>query len=64
MNYTLIKKEQNVGGDWSVAIDVNGTILHLLYADEPTANIISSSAQNFIDTPSEELTDEESIDIE
>ena len=59
MSYTLIKKEQNVGGDWSVAIEVNETILHLLFSTEPTESILTGAAQNFIDTPPEELEEVE-----
>ena len=59
MNYTLIKKEQNVGGDWSVAIEVNETTLHLLFPTEPTESTLTSAAQSFIDTPPEELEEVE-----
>ena len=59
MNYKLIKKEQNIGSDWSVAIEVNGTTLHLLYPSDPTESILSSAAQSFIDFPPEELEDVE-----
>ena len=59
MNYTLIKKEQNVGGDWSVAIEVNETILHLLFPTEPTESTLTGAAQSFIDNPPEELEEVE-----
>ena len=59
MNYKLIKKEQNVGGDWSVAIEVNETILHLLFPTEPTESTLCGSAQYFIDNPPEELEEVE-----
>lgn len=59
MNYTLIKKEQNVGSDWSVAIEVNGTTLHLLFPTEPTESTLTGAAQSFIDFPPEELEEVE-----
>ena len=59
MNYKLIKKEQNIGGDWSVAIEVNETTLHLLFPSDPTESTLSSSAQYFIDNPPEELEEVE-----
>ena len=59
MNYTLIKKEQNVGGDWSVAIEVNETTLHLLFPSDPTESTLTGAAQNFIDNPPEELEEVE-----
>ena len=59
MNYTLIKKEQNVGGDWSVAIVVNETTLHLLFPTEPTESTLINAAQSFIDNPPEELEEVE-----
>ena len=59
MNYKLIKKEQNIGGDWSVAIEVNETTLHLLYSSDPTESMLSNAAQSFIDNPPEELEEVE-----
>ena len=59
MNYKLIKKEQNVGSDWSVAIEVNETTLHLLFPTEPTESTLTSAAQSFIDNPPEELEEVE-----
>ena len=59
MNYTLIKKEKNIGGDWSVAIEVNETTLHLLFPTEPTESTLTGAAQNFIDNPPEELEEVE-----
>ena len=49
MNYKLIKKEQNIGGDWSVAIEVNETTLHLLFPSDPTESTLTGAAQSFID---------------
>ena len=59
MNYTLTKKEQNTGGDWSVAIEVNGTTLHLLFATDPTESTLTGAAQYYIYNPPEELTEED-----
>mgnify|MGYP005745150467 FL=1 len=59
MNYKLIKKEQNIGGDWSVAIEVNETTLHLLFPSDPTESTLTGAAQNFIDFPPEELEEVE-----
>lgn len=59
MNYKLIKKEQNIGGDWSVAIEVNDTTLHLLFPSDPTESTLTGAAQSFIDFPPEELEEVE-----
>ena len=59
MNYKLIKKEQNIGGDWSVAIEVNETTLHLLFPSDPTESTLTGAAQYFIDNPPEELEEVE-----
>ena len=59
MNYKLIKKEKNIGSDWSVAIEVNGTTLHLLFPSDPTESTLTNAAQSFIDFPSEELEEVE-----
>ena len=59
MNYKLIKKEQNIGGDWSVAIEVNETTLHLLFPSDPTESTLTGAAQNFIDNSPEELEEVE-----
>ena len=59
MNYKLIKKEQNIGGDLSVAIEVNETTLHLLFPSDPTESTLTGAAQNFIDNPPEELEEVE-----
>ena len=59
MNYKLIKKEKNVGSDWSVAIEVNETTLHLLFPSEPTESVLTDAAQSFIHFPPEELEEVE-----
>ena len=59
MNYKLIKKEKNIGSDWSVAIEVNETTLHLLFPSDPTESTLTNAAQSFIDFPPEELEEVE-----
>ena len=51
MTYSIIKKEQNISGDWSVLVDANGTILSLNFNNDPTQEIVDSIAQDFIDNP-------------
>ena len=29
MTYSIVKKEQNIAGDWTVSVDANGTLLTL-----------------------------------
>ena len=58
MTYPIVKKEQNISGDWSLLVDANGTILSLHFDNDPTQEIVDSVAQDFIDNPP---VDEEEI---
>lgn len=51
MTYPIVKKEQNISGDWSLLVDANGTILSLHFDNDPTQEIVDSVAQDFIDNP-------------
>ena len=48
MTYSIIKKEQNIAGDWSVLVDANGTLLSLNFDNEPTQAMTDSIAQDLL----------------
>lgn len=58
MTYSIIKKEQNIAGDWSVLVDANGTLLSLNFDNEPTQAMTDSIAQDFIDNPPVDIEEE------
>lgn len=58
MIYTIIKKEQNISGDWSVSVDAKGTLLNLYFKNEPTQAMVNSIAQDFIDNPPVDIEEE------
>lgn len=58
MTYPIVKKEQNIAGDWSVLVDANGTLLSLNFDSEPTQAMTDSIAQDFIDNPPVDIEEE------
>tara|TARA_R100000388_G_scaffold40781_1_gene31451 strand:+ start:309 stop:509 length:201 start_codon:yes stop_codon:yes gene_type:complete len=58
MTYSIIKKEQNIAGDWTVSVDANGTLLTLNFKNEPTQAMTDSIAQDFIDNPPVDIEEE------
>jgi len=58
MTYSIIKKEQNIAGDWSVLVDANGTLLSINFDSEPTQVMTDSIVQDFIDNPPVDIEEE------
>ena len=58
MTYSIVKKEQNIAGDWTVSVDANGTLLTLNFKNEPTQAMTDSIAQGFIDNPPVDVDEE------
>ena len=58
MTYSIVKKEQNIAGDWTVSVDANGTLLTLNFKNEPTQAMTDSIAQDFIDNPPVDIDQE------
>ena len=58
MTYSIVKKEQNIAGDWTVSVDANGTLLTLNFKNEPTQAMTDSIAQDFIDNPPVDIEEE------
>ena len=59
MTYTILRKEQNIAGDWSVLIQHNDDTLSFLFNSDPTQAMIDGRVQDLIDNPPEEETTEE-----
>ena len=61
MTYTVLRKEQNIAGDWSVLVEYENQTLSFLYNSDPTEQMINGAIQNFIDNPptlEEEIIDD------
>tara|TARA_R100000353_G_C6501554_1_gene194328 strand:- start:13 stop:213 length:201 start_codon:yes stop_codon:yes gene_type:complete len=58
MTYSIIKKEQNIAGDWSVLVDANGALLSINFDSEPTQVMTDSIVQDFIDNPPVDIEEE------
>tara|TARA_Y100001937_G_scaffold25932_1_gene37236 strand:+ start:403 stop:603 length:201 start_codon:yes stop_codon:yes gene_type:complete len=58
MTYSIVKKEQNIAGDWTVLVNANGTMLCLNFDSEPTQEMTDSIAQDFIDNPPVDIDEE------
>ena len=61
MTYTVLRKEQNIAGDWSVLVEYENQTLSFLYNSDPTEQMINGAIQNFIDNPptlEEEIVDD------
>tara|TARA_R100000388_G_scaffold53029_2_gene39443 strand:+ start:3900 stop:4094 length:195 start_codon:yes stop_codon:yes gene_type:complete len=61
MTYTVLRKEQNIAGDWSVLVEYENQTLSFLFNSDPTEQMINGAIQNFIDNPptlEEEIVDD------
>ena len=53
MTYKLLRKYQNMGGDWSVSVEKGEYTLSFIFASEPTDEMIDESV-SFYKTEEEE----------
>lgn len=51
MTYTVLRKEQNIAGDWSVLVKYENQTFSFLFNLDPTEQMINGAIQNFIDNP-------------
>ena len=61
MTYTVLRKEQNIAGDWSVLVEYENQTFSFLFNLDPTAQMINNAIQDFIDNPptlQEEIVDD------
>tara|TARA_R100000234_G_scaffold40458_1_gene24231 strand:+ start:2461 stop:2658 length:198 start_codon:yes stop_codon:yes gene_type:complete len=61
MTYTILRKEQNIAGDWSVLVEYNNQPLSFLFNSDPTEQMINNAIQDFIDNPPT-IEEEEVVD--
>ena len=61
MTYTVLRKEQNIAGDWSVLVDYENQTFSFLFNVNPNEQMINGAIQDFIDNPptlEEEIVDD------
>ena len=61
MTYTVLRKEQNIAGDWSVLVEYENQTFSFLFNLDPTEQMINNAIQDFIDNPptlEEEIVDD------
>lgn len=61
MTYTVLRKEQNIAGDWSVLVKYENQTFSFLFNLDPTEQMINNAIQDFIDNPptlEEEIVDD------
>ena len=61
MTYTVLRKEQNIAGDWSVLVEYENQTISFLFNSDPTEQMINNVIQDFIDNPptlEEEIVDD------
>ena len=61
MTYTVLRKEQNIAGDWSVLVEYENQTFSFLFNFNPTEQMINGAIQDFIDNPptlEEEIVDD------
>ena len=51
MTYTVLRKEQNIAGDWSVLVEYENQTFSFLFNLDPTEQMINNAIQDFIDNP-------------
>ena len=61
MTYTVLRKEQNIAGDWSVLVEYENQTFSFLFNVNPNEQMINGAIQDFIDNPptlEEEIVDD------
>ena len=61
MTYTVLRKEQNIAGDWSVLVEYENQTFSFLFNVTPNEQMINGAIQDFIDNPptlEEEIVDD------
>ena len=61
MTYTILRKEQNIAGDWSVLVKYENQTFSFLFNLDPTEQMNNNAIQDFIDNPptlEEEIVDD------